>query len=468
MLTILATIVVLGVLIFVHELGHFMTAKLVDIEVPRFSIGFGPRIIGFKRGETEYVISALPLGGYVKMAGMEEMERIEGGPVTVNDTIGAETEQELENMAERPHRPRDFESKSLPARALVISAGVIMNMLFAFLVFALSAFIWGVAADPGTRLGGVGEEYLTAEAAPLALLEPGAAVTAVNGEAVASWREMKLALTRVGSAGDVTLQFENHPPITFGLPSDDEQRANVIASLEPALEVEPVLAEVVGGGPADQAGLQAGDRVLTAGGQNVTTWQEFVARIERSPGVPLPLVIERDGRRMELAVTPHDRELESGIHVGRIDVAVPYQSLEMYLPRERPGPLGALARGATQTWDVTVLTLDFLGGMFTGKHSARNVGGPIMIGQMSGRFARAGFEEFLGFMAILSVNLAILNLLPIPVLDGGHLVFLGIEGVRGKPLSLDNRMRLTQVGFVLIILLMVWAVGNDILRVFGL
>jgi regulator of sigma E protease len=158
---------------------------------------------------------------------------------------------------------------------------------------------------------------------------------------------------------------------------------------------------------------------------------------------------------------------ESGIRTGRIDVRLPFVSIDALLPRERPGPIGAIRHGALQTWDITALTVDFLGGLFTGRQSARNIGGPIMIGQLSGRFARAGLMEFLGFMAILSVNLAILNLLPIPVLDGGHLVFLGVEAVRGRPLSLDQRMRLSQVGFVLIIMLMVWAIGNDVIRAVG-
>jgi regulator of sigma E protease len=463
--TILATIIVLGVLIFVHELGHFMTAKMVDIEVPRFSIGFGPRVLGFKRGETEYVISLLPLGGYVKMAGMEEMEQIEGGPLTVQDTVGdAETPEEM--RGERPHRPRDFESKSLPARALVISAGVIMNMLFAFVVFAVIAGVWGVAADPGPRLGGVAEERLTAEAEPLARIEPGATVTAVNDEAVSSWRELTLALTRA-RAGTARISFADAPPIEFELPAADEQRAAVISALEPALDVPSRLGEVLAGGPAAAAGLREGDIVVEAGGRPIATWQELVATVERSPSQPVPLVVERGDSRLRVVITPRDTTFESGIRVGRIDVRVPYLNMEALLPRERPGPLQAVAHGAGQTWDITVLTVDFLAGMFTGRHSARNVGGPIMIGQMSGRFARAGLMEFLGFMAILSVNLAILNLLPIPVLDGGHLVFLGIEGVRGRPLSIDQRMRLTQVGFVMIIMLMVWAIGNDLIRAIG-
>jgi regulator of sigma E protease len=465
MISIIAFVVVLGVLIFVHELGHFITAKLADIEVPRFSIGFGPKILGFKRGETEFVISLLPLGGYVKMAGMEELEQIEGGPATVNDTIGAETPEELASMEERPHRPRDFESKSLPWRTLVISAGVIMNMLFAVVVFSLSAGIWGVPADPGNVLGGVSEELLPADAAVLAEIEPGAVVTAIDDEAVTTFRDLLRALT-VARAGETRIVFENRPPLTFTLPADDEEKGALINAFEPASPAEPVLEPIVAGGPADEAGLRAGDRVLLAGGRDVTTWQDFIRVIERNPGVPVPLVIDREGDRMEITITPEDRVLESGIRVGRMGVSVPV--LNAHLPRIRQGPLASIGHGASQTWDITSLTLDFLGGMFTGRQSARNIGGPIMIGQLSGRFIRLGVEEFLGFMAILSVNLAVLNLLPIPVLDGGQLVFLGAEAVRGRPLSVKTRMRLTQVGFVFIILLMTWAVGNDVLRVFGL
>jgi regulator of sigma E protease len=462
--TILATIFVLGVLIFVHELGHFMTAKWADIEVPRFSIGFGPRILGFTRGETEYVISLLPLGGYVKMAGMEEMEQIEGGPVTINDTVGDDATQQ---RGESERRPRDFESKSLPVRALVISAGVIMNLAFAVLAFTVIAGVWGVPADAGTTLGGVTEELLPEGGEPLTAIAPDMTVTRVNDQDVTTRRELTLALTRA-RAGDARLEFENAPPLEFTLPSDDEDRARLIGAFEPRHQAPAVLAEVVPNGPAANAGLRQGDRIVGAGNRDVGSWQEFIAVVERSPGQPVPLVVERGTERLDLVVTPEDRVLDSGIRVGRIDVAVPFLNAEMMLPRERPGPLGAVARGAQQTWDVTTLTVGFLYGMVTGQHSARNVGGPIMIGQMSGRFARAGAEAFISFMAILSVNLAILNLLPIPVLDGGHLVFLGIEAVRGRPLSMEQRMRFTQVGFILIIMLMAWAIGNDLLRAVGI
>jgi regulator of sigma E protease len=460
--TILATVVVLGVLIFVHELGHFVTAKLVDIEVPRFSIGFGPKVIGFRRGETEYVISALPLGGYVKMAGMEEMEAIEGGAVGVGEKP---EESAVERIGPRPRRPRDFESKSLPARTLVISAGVIMNLLFALVVFTISAAVWGVMADPGTTLGGITEERLPQGAETLTTVAPGARVTAVNDRAVGTWRELTLELTRA-RAGETRLGFENAAPVTFALPEVDSLRGLLIAALEPALPVPPVLAEVLPDGPAQRAGLRAGDRIVQAGGRDVSTWQQFVAIIEKSPGQPVSLVVSRDDQQLQLAVTPRDTVLANGIRVGRISVNVP--NVQQYVPRTRPTPLQAAARGVEQTWDVGVLTVDFLAGLFSGRQSPRNIGGAITIGQLSGRFARAGLQDFLGFMAILSINLAILNLLPIPVLDGGHLVFLGIEAVRGRPLSFEQRMRLTQVGFVFIILLMAWALGNDILRQFGI
>jgi regulator of sigma E protease len=457
--TLLATVVVLGVLIFVHELGHFVTAKLVDIEVPRFSIGFGPKLIGFRRGETEYVISALPLGGYVKMAGMEEMEAIEGGVGDKPD--GAADVKD----GPRPRKPRDFESKSLPARTLVISAGVIMNLIFALVVFTLSAAMWGVSADPGTTIGGISEDRVPRGAEALTTITPGSRVTAINERSVDTWRALTLELTRA-RAGQTRINFENAAPVTFTLPSVDSLRGMLLASLEPALPVPAVMAEILPGGRAHQAGLRTGDRIVQASGRDVTTWQQFVAVIEKSPGQPVPLVVDRDDQQITLAITPRDTVLPNGIRVGRIDVNVP--NVQRYVPRTRPTPLEAVERGFEQTVDVCVLTVDFLAGLFTGRQSPRNVGGAITIADLSGRFARAGLEEFLGFMAILSINLAILNLLPIPVLDGGHLVFLSIEAVRGRPLSFEQRMRLTQVGFVLLILLMAWALGNDILRQFGI
>jgi regulator of sigma E protease len=455
--TILATIIVLGVLIFVHELGHFMTAKAVDIEVPKFSIGFGPRIIGFTRGETEYVISLLPLGGYVKMAGMEEMEQIEGAD---EESVAAE------RRASGP-RPRDFESKPLWARALVISAGVIMNLLFAIVMFATVALIYGVPAVPEARIGGIVEERLPPGAEQLVEVPMGARVTRVGDYTVNNFNDLRIGFLRA-RAGEIEIGFEGAPPMRVDVPANDSLRASLVGSFEPVLEVPPVVGEVVRDGPAAAGGLQTGDRIVRAGGRQIGTWQELVAVIEAHPGRPVPFEVERSGRIVALEIVPDTRTLEAtGHEYGRIGVAVAASAFGG-MPREDRGVAAALGHGFGETAQMVRLTVDFLGGLFTGRQSARDVGGPIMIGELSGQFARAGPEAFLSFMALFSVNLAVLNLLPIPVLDGGHLVFLAIEAVRGRALSIEQRMRFTQVGFIIIVGIMVWALGNDLLRAFGI
>jgi len=367
--TIAITIVVLGVLIFVHELGHFAAAKSVDIEVPRFSIGLGPKMIGFRRGETEYVLSWIPLGGYVKMAGMAEEEvtsTLEGGGEGDSETEGGEREEMSAGSS-----PRDFDSKPLWARVFVISAGVLMNWLFAIVAFTAIALSQGIA-------------------------EP-----------------------RISSVGD--------------------------------------------GSRAELAGLQEGDLIRRIDGTRVRDATQVIIGIERKPGEPIEIVVERAGELVTTTATPESVEefnevLGQNRIVGRVGIGIDTQVGQV-------GFGGALAQGLGNTayWSTTIV--QFLGDLFTGRSSAREVGGPLMIGEISGRAARAGFWPLLGFMAIISINLAVFNLLPIPVLDGGHLLFLGIEGIRGKALSLDQRLRFTTVGMVFVVGLMLWAVGNDLVRV---
>ena len=475
--TILATIVVLGILIFVHELGHFVTAKLVDIRVPRFSIGLGPKLWGFRRGETEYVISWLPLGGYVQMAGMEEMEMIEGrqerpveGMTEATGIAGASDlglMQEVEDEeAEGPERARDFESKSLPARFLVISAGVIMNFLFAILVFGANSMIWGVEEPPDAVLPEIPAEELPAGAEALAGVRPGSRVIAVNGRDVNDWGDVRVALL-TASPGAVTMEFEDAPPATLTLPANDTARAEFVVAIDPGYP--PIIGQVVDGSPAERAGLRPGDRVLGAAGQPVRRWSQLVTIIQDHPGQPMRLTLERSAEILTIEVVPAAEQAtvldEQGEvverTVGRIGAAV-------QTPRERLGPVAALGFGVARVGDVTGVIVGFLGDLFTGDASPRSLGGPIMIGQISGEVARAGAETFLNFLALFSVNLAVLNLLPIPVLDGGHLMFLLFEAVRGRPLSQTQRMRLTQIGFLIVVGIMVWAIGNDVLRLFGL
>ncbi len=356
--TIGVTILVLGVLIFVHELGHFAAAKSVDIEVPRFSIGLGPKMFGFRRGETEYVISWIPLGGYVKMAGMAEEEvtsKLEGG-----------SEQTVASPSSR-----DFDSKPLWARVFVISAGVIMNWLFAILAFSAIAMSQGVDT--------------------------------------------------------------------------------------------PRISAVTEGSPAEAAGLQAGDVIRRIDGRKVRDRTQVIIGIERKGGEPIEIVVDRDGESVMAIATPESVEefneiLGQSRTVGKVGVAI--ESVV-----EQVGVGGALAQGWGNSAYWTGAIVQFLGDLVTGRSSAREVGGPLMIGEISGQAARAGFWQLLGFMSIISINLAVFNLLPIPVLDGGHLLFLGIEGVRGKALSIDQRLRFTTVGMVFVMGLMLWAVGNDLVRV---
>jgi regulator of sigma E protease len=452
-MTILATIIVLGVLIFVHELGHFGAAKLVGIEVQRFSIGLGPRVWGVTRGETEYVLSAIPLGGYVKMGGMDDevMERIEGG-----------------EASETPRKPsdRDFDAKPLWARAFVISAGVIMNFAFAFVAYALVAGVWGFQSYVTTRVAEVRVDALPAGTETIVELE-GARVTHVGSREIAEWRDLQNALMELPAG---PLQVNTDDPtraVDVRLPVGEEERRALVRALTPW--VEAAVGAVIPGTPAEDGGLQSGDRLLQVEGRNVPHWFAFVQAIHARPEMRTEILLERDGARLTRVVTPEastqiDAETGEEIRVGAVGVGLPGDAL-VYTPL---GVTEAVVFGWQETVAVTSLILGFLGDLVTGDVSPRSMGSIVTIGQASGQAAEAGMDMFLRFMALFSVNLAILNLLPIPILDGGHLLFLGIEAVRGRALSVEQRLRWSNVGFLIVMGIMIWALGNDFLRLFGL
>jgi regulator of sigma E protease len=439
-LTILATLVALSVLILVHEFGHFFAAKSVDIAAPRFSLGLGPRVAGFKWGETDFVISAIPLGGYVKMAGMEDdegMEVLEGG-----------------EPAPPVDPSRTFDAKPIWARTWVISAGVIMNLLFALLANIVLGFAQGEGYEAETRLapittlGGVAEQV---RAVPV-----GSRVVSVAEQPVASHTEMQRALL-AAPAGPVALGLEGRAPVTLQLPPRGASRDTLVQSLQPL--AEPVLGVVVPDQPAARAGLLPGDRILAINGQPVPAWHQAVELIRANPGKPLRMDIQRGDARRTLTVTPR-AERERDAVVGRIGA----QEQPARLQYRRLGPGEALAFGWKQTVFMVELLLTTLRDLFTGALSPRNLGGLLAIGEASGQSAEQGPFAFLGFLAFLSVNLAVLNLLPIPILDGGHLMFLAIEAIRGRPLSLEARIRLSHVGLIIVVGLMLWANGNDVVR----
>jgi len=423
-MTVLATIIVLGVLIFVHELGHFAAAKSVGIEVQRFSIGLGPRIFGFQRGETEYVVSAIPLGGYVKMGGMDDevMDRVEGG--------------EADGPAREPS-DRDFDAKPIWARTLVISAGVIMNMIFAFTVYTFLAGHYGVQEFASTRVGMVVTESLPTGTEELGTVEMGSRIVSIAGVP------------------------------TDGIPASEDDRRSLVQSV--AIWREAGIGFINPGSPADDAGLETGDRLIAVAGEPTLNWWTFVDQIESRPGERVELTIVRDGTELIRAVTLDAEEQNDAngtvAMVGKVGIGSPAVEL---LHRD-VGMAEAVQTGYRETLAVTGLITGFLRDLVTGGVSPRSVGSIVTIGEVSGQAAAAGLETFLRFMALFSVNLAVLNLLPIPVLDGGHLVFLTIEAVRGgRGLTIEQRLKWSNVGFVVLVGIMLWALSNDVLRLLGI
>jgi regulator of sigma E protease len=452
-MTLLATIIVLGVLIFVHELGHFWAAKLVGVEVQRFSIGLGPRIWGMRWGETEYVLSAIPLGGYVKMGGMgdEVLEKVEGGEAsgpTVPDS-------------------RAFDKKPIWARTLVISAGVVMNMVFAFVLYSVVAGFWGMPEFATTRVGQVYPEHLPRGAEALADIPRGAHVVRVGGRGVQSWGDVSRGLSEA-QPGPLSVEFRDPAGrVEVVVPEGEEDRQRMAASLAPWMDA--AVGMVIPGSPADRGGVEAGDLILSVDGIELLNWFDFLQAIRSRPGARVELGILREDRNLTRAVTLDANEVTDPITgervlEGQVGIQAPpselvYSSLTL---------TESVTAGYRQTVAITGFILGFLRDLFTGNVSPRSVGSIVTIGELSGQAAAMGLDSFLSFMALFSINLAILNLLPIPVLDGGHLLFLAIEALRGgRPLSVEQRLRWSQVGFVVLIGIMVWALSNDFMRLFG-
>ncbi|MFQ5703578.1 MAG: RIP metalloprotease RseP [Gemmatimonadales bacterium] len=452
LLTIAAFGFVLGVLILVHELGHFIAAKLVGIGVPRFSIGFGPATpVRFRHGETDYQISWFPLGGYVKMASREEQEAMEA----------------LEGGALEDNYPPEklFESKSLGARVFVISAGVIMNALFAWVVYSGMAAFLGRVEDPNTAIARVDPDVLPAAAEALAGLPFGTRIIRVNGDTARSWEDFQEGVLDPTSSA-LLLEFSGEvAPVSIPIPGiDTDDRQRILQAVEPLWE--PRVGIVDPGQPAARAGLMRGDLILRAAGDTIPSWGDLVRAVEGSLGDSLVLSVLRADSILDVAVVPAERSIQDPItgetrKAGRIGIG-----RQADFKHVRYGIGGAVVQGARETGKMAGLVFFTLKGMVVGSVSPKELGGPILIGQAAGQFASLGIAALFNFMAFLSVNLAILNLLPIPVLDGGHLLFLLAEGVRGRPLSLTVRMRLTQVGLFLLLGIMALAITNDLFRVF--
>ncbi|MEX1257344.1 MAG: RIP metalloprotease RseP [Gemmatimonadota bacterium] len=475
MTVILSTIVVLGVLIFVHELGHFLAARSVGIRVERFSVGLGPKVFGFRRGETEYVISAIPLGGFVKMGGMDDevMEAIEGGKEAQPAAPGGEDGEaempggpSVEAMAPRSRAPRqgDFDSKSVPARAWVISAGVVMNMIFAFLAFTVVAAGWGQAAPDTTRVAAVHSEFLPAGAGGLAALPIGATITRIGDRPVAHWGDVRDAVLE-SPDGPVAFVYSGPSGELTAVLTGAEARQGVLSALE--YWTEPVVQSVGRGSPAAQGGIQPGDRIVAVNGEEISAWPELRSKVQENLEREVELTLNRGGGLLVRLVTPSAEQVPDPTTGETRALGLGISGTGPDFVFTRVPLLAAVRTGWSDTVFVSTEILRFLRDLVTGRMSARNLGSIVTIGELSGQAAAEGLPVFLRFMALFSVNLAILNLLPIPVLDGGHLLFLSIEAVRGRPLSVQQRVRWSQVGFAVLIGIMALALGNDFLRLLG-
>lgn len=444
-----ALVIVLGVLVFVHEAGHFIAAKLAGIFVHRFSLGLGTPVpwLTFRWGGTEYSVSWLPLGGYVKMATREE------------DTTSSALEGKASNAEVPPGGY--FESKPVWARMIVILAGVAMNTLFAWAAFSFLTAKNGLAINPVTTVGQVVDSLLPPEAAALGQLHSGDRIVAVAGRPVESWNDI---VEGIGSApGDsVVIEVDGMPSVVLPIHHDA-----LDARLRAATAIQPwqpsVIGEVLAGRPAERAGLEPGDTIVSIGGRAVQQWAEVVEMIEQNAGNELELVIGRNGSRIHTVATPGPEEVTDPDGTKRTVGKLGFR-FQPVIEYERVSLGGALAAGWNETVGQSTLVVRTVRGIFSGRVSSREVGGPILIGQIAGQAARLGFDQFLFFMGIISINLAVLNLLPVPVLDGGQFLFLLAEGVLRRPLSLKLRERLTAVGLVLVITLMGLAFWNDISR----
>ena len=443
-------LVVLGILVFIHELGHYWAAKMFGVWVHRFAIGIGPPVkrLSFRRGETEWAIAWLPLGGYVKMASREE------------DPSSGVLEGGAENAVVPPDRM--FEAKPVWQRMVIILAGVTLNMVFAWAVYSGLALKNGNRYDPTTTIGVVMTDRLPEEARVLALIPRGSRIVALNGAPVESWNDVVRGITG-GDADSIAFTFENAPAVTVEMHRDQlVERARLAGALLPMHPA--VIGAVFAGQPAEAAGLLPGDSLVAIDWAPIEQWADAVRMIEAAPERAILLEVDRDGQRLGLTVTPRAELAVEGdsasATVGKIGamVATPVVSEPYSLG-------GAIGAGARATWFAAGTIIRTVRGLLTRRIDSSEVGGPILIGQLAAESAQAGFGVLLAFMALISVNLAVVNLLPIPVLDGGAFLILAVEGVIRRPLPVRLREAVQMVGLVLIIALMVLAFSNDIRRV---
>ena len=444
---ILAVIVVLGVLITFHEFGHYWVARRCGVRVLRFSVGFGKPIWSrTDRHGTEFAVAAIPLGGYVKM--LDERE------APVADDQLHET----------------FNRKSVWQRIAIVAAGPLANFLLAIVAY------WALFVAGTTTVAPMVGTVAPDSPAAYSGLQQGHEIVAVQESPVRSWEELNLRLiAHIGHSGELTLLARENAtaaPREYRLPvqdylvrQDPPQPLMTLGITPWQPRIPAVLGQVLDGEAAGSAGLQAGDEILTVNGNDIDEWMDFVNLVQASPGERLELEVARGEEQLTLALVPGSRELEAGGTIGYVGVgAEPIEWPEELRREIRYGPVAAVGEALNRTGEMTLLTLDAIRKMLVGLISPSNLSGPITIAQISGDTARAGMESFVSFMAYLSVSLAVLNLLPIPVLDGGHLLYYFVEIVRGRPVSERVQAMGLRIGLMVVGSLMVMALFFDLMR----
>ncbi|MEJ2508997.1 MAG: RIP metalloprotease RseP [Gammaproteobacteria bacterium] len=448
--TIVAFLVAISILIAIHEFGHFWVAKRLGVKVLRYSIGFGKPLWRFVGGRdrTEYVIAALPIGGYVKM--LDERE-------------GEVAEADL---------PRAFNRQPVAKRFAIVLAGPLFNFLLAIVIYWL-VFVIGVS---GVRpqINGVKPDTPAAQAG----LHRNQEIVAVNGQATPTWTAAMQALLPNAierSTATLTVREADGSNREVKMDLSGINMDDVPARLFQAMGIEPwrpkvetIIGSVQPGSPAELAGLRAGDRIIQLNGEPIHSWHLLVVRVQPLAGQSVKVTVMRGERKKTIDVTPRSVQ-QDGKTVGQLGIRpkqrapIPKTMQATY----RYGPLAAIGQSLHKTWEMSTLTLKMLGKMIVGEASVKNLSGPINIAHLAGESASAGPMPYLDFIAIVSISLGILNLLPIPILDGGHLLWYIVEMVKGRPVSEATEAAGQRIGIVLLLLLMGLAFYNDLARLFG-
>ncbi len=455
-ISVIALIVTLGILVTIHEFGHFWVARRCGVKVLRFSIGFGKAAKSWTgKDGVEYVIAPIPLGGYVKMLGQEDTSVADNSDVPVSQ------------------RHLSFACKPLWQRMAIVAAGPVANFLLAIFVYWLINISYGVNGIVPV-ISGIAED----SPAEVAGLRAGDQILAVDGEETIIWQQVTLQmLSRLGESGDLVLTIdaaESSSQRDVIIPIDTWMGGDTAPDPVSTLgivqfEIPAVIAGVIPGGAAEASGIQPGDQVISINDRPIRGWTHWVEVIRANPELSLDVVVQRGRSNTELELTPEAATLDDGTVIGSIGAYVQETQLSEIVPADYQrqisyGPIAAIQPALQETWDKSVFVLDSVKKMLVGLISVKNINGPITIAQIAGETAAYGLDVYLGFLALLSISLGVLNLLPIPVLDGGHLLYYMIEAVIRRPVPERIQAWGLQLGLLIISGIMVLAIYNDVSR----